>query len=49
MLASPPTIQAFTTQMASMYLQVDMNNKAELKTNTISSNVSADILTDKLY
>jgi len=44
MLASPPIIQAFTTHMASMYLQVDMNNKAELKTNIISSTGSADIL-----
>lgn len=44
MLASPPTIQAFTTHMASMYLRVDMNNKAELKTNIISSTGSADIL-----
>lgn len=43
-LASPPIIQAFTTHMASTYLRVDMNNKAELKTNTISSTGSADIL-----
>jgi len=43
-LASPPIIQAFTTRMASMYLRVDMNKKAELKTNTISSTGSADIL-----
>jgi hypothetical protein len=43
-LASPPIIQALTTHMASMYLRVDMNNKAELKTNTISSTGSADIL-----
>jgi len=43
-LASPPIIQAFTTHMASMYLRVDMNNKAGPKTNTISSTASADFL-----
>jgi hypothetical protein len=47
-LASLPIIQAFTTHMASMYLKVDMNNKAELKTNTSSSTGSADILNKQI-
>lgn len=43
-LASPAIIQAFTTHMASIHLRVNIKNKAELKTNTISSTESADIL-----
>lgn len=48
-LASLPIIQAFTTHTASMYLRVDMNKKAELKTNTSSSSTgSADILNKQI-